>query len=84
MAVHGVGYHQDREGKGWASEPEDVAADEATMREMGVTGIRLTHYQHGQPIHDLADRDGLVRLGRDSPGKPVDVGREPATDRSAS
>ncbi len=58
--VHGVGYHQDREGKGWASEPEDVAADVATMREMGVTGIRLTHYQHGQPIHDLADRDGLV------------------------
>ena len=60
VAVHGVGYHQDREGKGWASEPEDVAADEAMMREMGVTGIRLTHYQHGQPIHDLADRDGLV------------------------
>ena len=58
--VRGVGYHQDREGKGWASEPADVAADEATMREMGVTGIRLTHYQHGQPIHDLADRDGLV------------------------
>ncbi|AFL86734.1 beta-galactosidase/beta-glucuronidase [Terriglobus roseus DSM 18391] len=60
VAVHGVGYHQDREGKGWASEAADVAADEATMREMGVTGIRLTHYQHGQPIHDLADRDGLV------------------------
>ena len=60
VAVHGVGYHQDREGKGWASEPEDVASDEAMMREMGVTGIRLTHYQHGQPIHDLADRDGLV------------------------
>jgi len=58
--VHGVGYHQDREGKGWASEPADVAADVATMREMGVTGIRLTHYQHGQPIHDLADREGLV------------------------
>jgi beta-galactosidase len=60
VAVHGVGYHQDREGKGWASEPGDIAADEAMMREMGVTGIRLTHYQHGQPIHDLADRDGLV------------------------
>ena len=60
VAVHGVGYHQDREGKGWAGEAADVAADEATMREMGVTGIRLTHYQHGQPIHDLADRDGLV------------------------
>jgi beta-galactosidase len=50
VAVHGVGYHQDREGKGWASEPDDVAADEATMREMGVTGIRLTHYEHGQPV----------------------------------
>jgi beta-galactosidase len=60
VAVRGVGYHQDREGKGWAVQPEDVAADEAMMREMGVTGIRLTHYQHGQPIHDLADRDGLV------------------------
>jgi beta-galactosidase len=60
VAVHGVGYHQDREGKVWASQPEDVAADEAMMREMGVTGMRLTHYQHGQPIHDLADRDGLV------------------------
>ena len=60
VAVHGVGYHQDREGKGWATDPADVAADVATMREMGVTGIRLTHYQHGQPIHDLADRDGIV------------------------
>ncbi len=60
VAVHGVGYHQDREGKGWATDPADVAEDVATMREMGVTGIRLTHYQHGQPIHDLADRDGMV------------------------
>jgi len=60
LAVHGVGYHQDREGKGWATDPADVAEDVATMREMGVTGIRLTHYQHGQPIHDLADRDGIV------------------------
>jgi hypothetical protein len=45
VTVHGVGYHQ---GKGWTSQPEDVAADESTMREMGVTGIRLTHYQYGQ------------------------------------
>jgi beta-galactosidase len=59
VAVHGVGYHQDREGKGWASEPEDVAADVAMMREMGVTGIRLIHYQHGQPIHERAHRAGL-------------------------
>lgn len=60
VALHGVGYHQDREGKGWAISAEDVAQDMAIMREMGVNTIRLTHYQHGQPIHDLADRYGLL------------------------
>ncbi|WP_040597526.1 glycoside hydrolase family 2 TIM barrel-domain containing protein [Sphingomonas elodea] len=60
VALHGVGYHQDREGKGWAISAEDVAQDLAIMREMGVNAIRLTHYQHGQTIHDLADRQGLL------------------------
>jgi beta-galactosidase len=60
VALHGVGYHQDREGKGWAIDAADVAADVAIMREMGVNAIRLTHYQHGQTIHDLADRYGLL------------------------
>ncbi|WP_339346419.1 glycoside hydrolase family 2 TIM barrel-domain containing protein [uncultured Sphingomonas sp.] len=60
VALHGVGYHQDREGKGWAITPQDVAGDMAIMREMGVNAIRLTHYQHGQPIHDLADRYGFL------------------------
>jgi beta-galactosidase len=58
--LRGVGYHQDREDKGWAITPVDVEQDVATMREMGVNSIRLTHYQHGQPIHDLADRYGLI------------------------
>ncbi|MEC3909202.1 glycoside hydrolase family 2 TIM barrel-domain containing protein [Sphingobium sp. CR2-8] len=58
--LRGVGYHQDREDKGWAITPADVEQDVATMREMGVNSIRLTHYQHGQTIHDLADRYGLV------------------------
>lgn len=60
VQLRGVGYHQDREGKGWAIDPSDVAADVAIMREMGVNAIRLTHYQHGQTIHDLADRYGLL------------------------
>jgi len=60
VQLHGVGYHQDREGKGWAISPRDVAEDMAIMREMGVNTIRLTHYQHGQTIHDLADRHGLL------------------------
>lgn len=58
--LRGVGYHQDREDKGWAIAPADVEQDVATLREMGVNSIRLTHYQHGQSIHDLADRYGLV------------------------
>jgi beta-galactosidase len=58
--LRGVGYHQDREDKGWAITPADVAQDVATLREMGVNAIRLTHYQHGQPIHELADRYGII------------------------
>jgi beta-galactosidase len=59
-ALHGVGYHQDREGKGWAVDSKDVEDDFAILREMGANTIRLTHYQHGQPIHELADRYGFV------------------------
>jgi beta-galactosidase len=58
--LHGVGYHQDRDGKGWAITKADVEEDVATLREMGVNSIRLTHYQHGQDIHDIADRTGLI------------------------
>lgn len=60
LRLHGVGYHQDREGKGWAQSPEDIEADVAIIREMGANTIRLTHYQHGQVIHDLADKYGLI------------------------
>jgi beta-galactosidase len=56
----GVGYHQDREGKGWAVTPADIEEDVAMLRDMGVNTLRLTHYQHGQPVHDLADRYGLI------------------------
>ena len=58
--LRGVGYHQDRDGKGWAISREDVAEDIATLREMGANSIRLTHYQHGQDVHDLANRAGMV------------------------
>jgi len=60
LRLHGVGLHQDWEGKGWALSPKDVADTVAIIREMGANTIRLTHYQHGQPIHDIADRTGLV------------------------
>ena len=58
--LHGVGLHQDREGKGWAQSEADITADIATIHEMGANTIRLTHYQHGQTVHDQADRYGLI------------------------
>lgn len=58
--LRGVGYHQDRDGKGWAISRSDVEEDVATIREMGANSIRLTHYQHGQDIHEIADRTGIV------------------------
>jgi beta-galactosidase len=58
--LHGVGLHQDREGKGWALSAADIETDVAMLRDMGANTIRLTHYQHGKIIHDLADRYGLI------------------------
>jgi beta-galactosidase len=58
--LRGVGYHQDRDGKGWAISRADVAEDIATIAEMGANSIRLTHYQHGQDVHDLADKAGFL------------------------
>lgn len=60
LRLQGVGLHQDREGKGWALAPADIADDVATIRDMGANTIRLTHYQHGQTIHEMADRTGLI------------------------
>jgi beta-galactosidase len=60
LRLHGVGLHQDSEGKGWALGADDIAADAAMIGDMGANTIRLSHYQHGQPIHDLADRSGMM------------------------
>lgn len=60
VAVHGVGLHQDAMDSGWAMSPRQVEERVATIRDMGANSIRLTHYQHGQTIHELADRYGLI------------------------
>lgn len=60
LRLKGVGLHQDLEGKGWAQSAADIEADVALIREMGANSIRLTHYQHGRTVHDLADRYGLI------------------------
>lgn len=60
VAIRGVGLHQDAMDSGWAMSPQDVEGRIATIRDMGANSIRLTHYQHGPTIHELADRYGLI------------------------
>ncbi len=56
----GVGLHQDSEASDWAMSDADIAETVDIIRDMGANSIRLTHYQHGSPIHDLADKHGLI------------------------
>jgi hypothetical protein len=51
--------HSARPGKGTAVSEAEIAEDFAILREMGSTGVRLVHFQHGQPAYDEADRIGL-------------------------
>lgn len=60
LRLKGVSYHQDKEGLGWAVAPEDVKQDVDLLVEMGANTMRLAHYPHGQPVHDLADKYGLI------------------------
>ena len=58
--IHGVCLHQEFDSQGWAAPPADEAEDLRIMREMGVTGVRLVHYQHSQSFLESADREGLL------------------------
>lgn len=60
VPLRGVGMHQDSEESDWAVTREDVAETVEILRDMGANTIRLAHYQHGQPVHDLADQHGLI------------------------
>jgi beta-galactosidase len=52
--------HSARPGKGTAITDAEVAEDFAILRDMGSTGVRLTHFQHPQAAYDEADRLGLA------------------------
>jgi beta-galactosidase len=58
--IHGVCRHQDFGGLGWAIGPKEQDTDMALMREMGVNGVRLAHYQHNDYFYSLCDRNGLL------------------------
>jgi len=60
LDLHGVNRHQDRLNMGWAIGDAQHDEDMALITEMGATFVRLSHYEHAEHFHDLADRAGIV------------------------
>ncbi|MCY1646872.1 glycoside hydrolase family 2 protein [Caulobacter sp. SL161] len=60
LTLRGVNLHLDRPGVGLAVSAEDMAEDVRIMQAMGANALRLVHFQHPQPVYDLADAAGLV------------------------
>ena len=58
--MRGVSRHQDFKGIGNAINYKQMEDDMEMIREMGVTTIRLAHYQHNQYFYDLCDKYGMV------------------------
>ena len=59
--VHGVNlFHSGRPGQGLAVTESQVDEDFHILSELGVTGLRLVHFQHPQRAYDDADRLGFV------------------------
>jgi hypothetical protein len=60
-ALHGVNYfHPGRPGRGLAVGDAEVDEDLRILRELGVTGLRLVHFQHPQRVYERADELGFV------------------------
>jgi beta-galactosidase len=60
VRLNGVAMHQDSMAHGWALTEQDSESMVAAIRDIGANAIRLAHYQHGEAIHRLADRYGLL------------------------
>ena len=58
--LRGAGFHQDTEASDWAVDREAVDESLKIMLDMGANSLRLSHYQHGSPVHELADRYGII------------------------
>lgn len=58
--LHGVALHQGTMTSGWAASDAEITKVFDTVRDMGANALRLGHYQHGETIHRLADRAGVV------------------------
>lgn len=60
-SVHGVNIHPTMlPGKGAAVSKKDIERDYSMLGDLGVTGLRFAHYQHGPYEYDLADSAGYL------------------------
>ncbi|WP_184550477.1 glycoside hydrolase family 2 protein [Mucilaginibacter sp. FT3.2] len=60
LDLHGVGLHEDVQGKGSALDTDDYNKDMQLIKEIGANALRLTHYPHGKYFYDLCDKNGLI------------------------
>ncbi|HEV6967438.1 glycoside hydrolase family 2 protein [Roseateles sp.] len=59
--LYGVNYfHAGRPGRGVAVGPAEIDEDLRILMDLGLTGLRLVHYQHPAYTYDRADELGLV------------------------
>jgi beta-galactosidase len=59
-ALHGVNYfHPERPGVGTAVTDDQIDQDMRILGALGVSGLRLVHFQHPQRVYEDADRMGL-------------------------
>ena len=58
--LHGVDMHQDWLNLGWALNDAHRQTNFNELKELGVTAMRLSHYEHHNTTYNLADSNGIV------------------------
>ncbi len=87
--LHGVNYHQDSGGCGWAMTGKQRERDYSIIRDMGCNAVRMVHYQHAAEEYSICDRLGLCVwteigiIGKLCPGEPAEPRISPEFRESA-
>lgn len=58
--LHGFCLHEDKKNEGRAISNSDRKEEMNYMLDIGATIVRLAHYQHGQDMYRLCDKNGIV------------------------
>ncbi len=58
--LHGFCLHEDKKNEGRAISNSDRKEEMNYMLDIGATIVRLAHYQHGQEMYQLCDKNGIV------------------------